>query len=387
MKNIGRMMVLLLLLCLTACTAGTPQAETQASPTAVASAEPLATASPVDACIAGMSTRERVAQLFFVKPENLIDVSAVTVAGERTKQTLLDYPVGGVILFDANLQTPEQTQALTAGIRQAVDIPPFIGVDEEGGKVARISSNPAMGYPRLPAAGSLKTVQKAGQNGYALGRMLAELGFNLNFAPVADVNTNPHNPVIGDRAYSSDPQEAAELVAAEVDGLHRANVAAVLKHFPGHGDTSQDSHKTLPRVSHDLERLRQAEFAPFTAGLNAGADMVMVGHIALPEVTGTVESAVFSRQIVTGLLKGELGCGGVVITDALDMGGAADRSPGRMAVDAIQAGCDMLLMPSDFYESFDAVLAAVESGEIPQERLQDALHRILTVKAQRGLLP
>lgn len=337
--------------------------------------------------LAIMSDEEKVAQLFFVRPEALAGTGTVTSYSDALEEGLVLYPVGGVILFAHNIKNKAQVMDLNYNMQETAHIPLFIGVDEEGGQVSRIFANPEMGYTAIPPMGTLHTPDDARRTGEKLGRVLEELHFNVDFAPIADVNTNPDSPVIGNRSFGSDPQHVGDMVAAEIEGLHAFGVASAVKHFPGHGDTAQDSHETLPHVTHGLERLRSTEFVPFAAGIAAGTDFVMVGHIAAPNVTGTQEPATMSEKVVTELLKGELGFDGVVTTDALDMKAVSERYPaGEAAVRALQAGCDVLLMPDDFPAAYHAVLDAVRSGDVTHERLDDAVGRILACKEKLNIL-
>ena len=208
----------------------------------------------------------------------------------------------------------------------------------------------------------------------------------MDLAPVADVWSNPANTVIGDRAYSDDFQQAAQLVAAAVDGFHEGGIACTLKHFPGHGDTSADSHFGSVYVYKTLDQLREGELIPFRAGIEAGADAVMMGHLIIAEVDE--QPALFSRQIVTELLRGELGFDGVVITDSLKMQAMTDHyGSGDIAVKAVQAGVDLLLSPQDLEEAAAALVQAVEEGAISQERLDESVLRILRLKTARGIIP
>ena len=214
---------------------------------------------------------------------------------------------------------------------------------------------------------------------------LISFGFNLDLAPVADVWSNPDNTVIGDRAYSTDFALAADLVAAAVEGFHAGGAACTLKHFPGHGDTSADSHYGAVYVDKSLDELRTQELLPFRSGIQAGADMVMMGHLILSDIDSA--PAPFSHEIVTGLLREELGFDGVVITDSLEMSAVSDYfTSGEIAVKCIQAGVDLLLCPADLDQAVTALTDAVESGEISEERINESVLRILELKLRQGIL-
>lgn len=343
----------------------------------------------LDTLLESMTLREKVGQLFIVAPESLSGGAAVTEFTEQIAHALEEYPVGGIILFGDNIQTPDQLTALTSAFGSAGSIPLFLAIDEEGGLVARLANKAAFDLPRYKSAAS---VGSSGDSvdalamGKVIGSYLRTYGFNLDFAPVADVNTNPNNPIIGTRAFSPDPKTATTMASAFADGLNRRGVIAVYKHFPGHGDTNQDSHRTLA-VSYKTElQMRQCEWLPFLEA--DSADMVMVGHIAAPELTGDTTPATLSRRIVTEILKDDLGFDGLVITDSLSMAAITESyTPGEAALAALNAGCDILLMPEDLEEAFDAVLAAVESGAYPAEQLNATVRRILKFKQLHGLLP
>lgn len=366
-----------------------PEAETPGPEPEEPEAEPEPEKSPVEELLSSLTLHEKICQLFLVTPEQLTGVDRATAAGETTRQALEDYPVGGLIYFADNLRTREQVTEMLANTQSFAPIGLFLAVDEEGGAVARVAKNPEMDVPAFPP---MLTVGADGTDaacevGRTIGGYLAELGFNLDFAPVADVYTNPENTVIGDRAFSTDPAEAAELVAAAVEGFKNSGILCTLKHFPGHGDTAADSHTGAAFSQRTLEELREAEFLPFRSGIDAGAPVVMTGHISLPAVTGTDVPASLSPEIVTGLLREELGFEGLCVTDSLQMAAVTDfYSPGEAAVLALQAGNDLILMPEDFAAAYQGVLEAVESGELTEARIDESVARILRVKLEQGIL-
>lgn len=329
------------------------------------------------AALAEMTLEEKVWQLFIVRPEALTETGeAVTQASQITK----DYPVGGVMLSTGNLVDETQTKSLTEGLLAQASVPLFVAVDEEGGRVARVGNT--LGIVVLEDMYTYREegTETAYANALTLGSMLRDLGFNLDFAPVADVWTNPANTVIGTRAYSSDPKEAAELVAAAVQGFADSGIACSVKHFPGHGDTQEDSHDGVAYLDRSLEDWWSCEALPFAAGIQAGADMVMVGHITMSAVDSQYPASL-SPEVVTGLLREEMGFDGVVVTDGMEMGAIVDYYGADAAVLAIEAGCDLVLLPMDAEASAQAVLE-----QVPEERIDESVLRILTLKAQRGLL-
>lgn len=391
--------LLLCVLLLSACAAPDISEPTE---TAAESTGPTETAPPpetipetaeapsyIETLLDSMTLRQKVGQLFIAAPESLSGGKTVTEFTPELAQALETYPVGGIILFGANIKTPTQVTALNTSFQSASAIPLFLCVDEEGGLVARLANNSAFNLRKYQSAAS---VGASGDPihalcmGKAIGRYLREYGFNLDFAPVADVNTNPNNPVIGSRAFSSDAATAAAMASAMASGLNRQGIIATYKHFPGHGDTAEDSHAGLA-VSYKTEaEMLSCEWLPFMEA--GGNDMVMVGHIAVPELTGDLTPSTLSYRVVTQLLKEQLGFRGLVITDSLSMGAITNSySSEQAALSALNAGCDILLMPQSLPEAFDAILAAVDDGSYSEEQLNTTVRRILEFKQAHGLLP
>lgn len=342
----------------------------------------------VESVIQRMTTEQKVSQLFFVLPDSLSKVSGTTEVGELTSEAFRQYPVGGIVYMENHILSEEQLTAMNKSFQklgqETLGVSPFLAVDEEGGTVTRIAGNqafPVENVGDMENVGASRDSDQAYQVGQTLGAYLKGYGFNMDFAPVADVLVNSENTVVKERAFGSDPNLVASMVEAEVRGLKDEKIEAVLKHFPGHGATAEDSHNGYAYAQRSLEELRETELVPFQAGIDAGADFVMVGHICFPMIEGGQMPASLSPWAVTELLKGEMGFEGVAVTDAMNMGAIADNySSAEAAVQAIQAGIDMILMPADFEAAYNGVLQAVNSQEISQERLHDALRRILTVK-------
>nr|BFE86744.1 hypothetical protein GCM10020093_093450 [Planobispora longispora] len=299
------------------------------------------------------------------------------------------YRPGGVILFPwaQNVKNVRQVVALTNGLQAASPrIPLLVGADQENGLVSRLAPLVTK-FPGASVIGSTGDPSLARRAAEATGAELRALGVNLDFAPVADVNINPRNPVIGPRAYGSDPKKVAPMVAAAVRGFHDAGIAATAKHFPGHGDTGVDSHTGLPVIRHSRAQWDRLDAPPFAAAIREDVDMIMSAHVVMPKLDPSGDPATLSKPILTGLLRQRLGFEGVVSTDALDMAGVRKKyGDGEVAVRAILAGADLLLMPPDYRKAHAAVLAAVESGRIPAERLDESVRRLLTLKAGRGIL-
>ena len=343
-----------------------------------------------------MTLEEKVGQLFMSDPGMLTDVWETTEVNETLLENIRKYQPGGFIFFASNIETPEQTKQFISDLQSASKHGLIIAVDEEGGLVSRVGANSRMNFKWQPAMrqiGETGDPQVAYQVGAELGSGLHNLGFTMNFAPVADVDTNPDNPVIGSRSFGSDPSLVSEFVVQKTNGLQENNVSAVIKHFPGHGDSYTDSHTGAVSLPHNRERLDSIEFAPFRAGIQAGVDAVMIGHIALPSVTGDNTPATISYEIVTGILREEMGFDGLVVTDSLSMGAVSMyyELP-DFCVQAILAGNDLLLLQTNpskgsgiaqFDAAYNAVLTAVRDGVISEERLNESVTRILHVRYSR----
>ncbi|MCD8109461.1 MAG: glycoside hydrolase family 3 protein [Clostridiales bacterium] len=340
--------------------------------------------------LATLTLEEKVAQMFIVTPEALTGVSTVVQAGSTTQAAIEAYPVGGIIYMADNLQTTDQTTQMLKNTmtysREAVGLPVFLAVDEEGGTVARVASNSAFGVTNVGDMcdiGASGDTGKAYEAGKTIGSYLSALGFNLDFAPVADVLTNSENQVVKKRSFGSDAYLVSEMVEQEVAGLEEEGVIACIKHFPGHGATGGDTHESSVAAYRTLEEFYGSELIPFADQIESGISFIMVGHFSLPEVTGDNTPCSLSASIVTGLLREEMGYDGIVITDALNMSAVSDSySSAQAAVKAIEAGVDMLLMPESFQNAYNGVLDAVEAGEISEERIDESVTRILTVKMQ-----
>ena len=348
-----------------------------------------------------MSLREKIGQLFIVRPDALEESLTleeindnykygVTTCSGAMLEMLGEYPVGGVAIFGKNLENPQQLTALLNDLQAGSGVPLFTAVDEEGGRIARIANNEnfeTVRYESMEAVGATGDPQNAYAAGAAIAAYLLEYGFNLDFAPDADVNSNPDNIVIGDRSFGSDPALVAQMVSAAVDGLQDTGVIACIKHFPGHGDTASDTHAGFVAVTKTWEQLEETEMIPFIAGIEAGTGMVMVAHITMENVSSDGLPASLSAEMIDGRLRGTLGYDGVVIVDAMSMGAIANTYTSAQAtVLLIRAGADIALMPYSLPEAFDALMQAVETGEISEERIDESVLRILTLKEKFGLL-
>ncbi|MFI3250950.1 MAG: glycoside hydrolase family 3 protein [Eubacteriales bacterium] len=342
--------------------------------------------------LARMTLEEKVGQIFIITPDDLpvVGHEEELTFEEEFHQSLLHYPVGGFILFSDDISSPEQVIEVTDRMKASGEITPFISIDEEGGTVARLANHKAFDLPtyrNMQTVGNSGDTDQAYEVGLVIGSYLVEHGFNLDFAPVADVNTNPNNPVIGGRAFSSDPDLAAEMVVAAIGGFQESGIMTCIKHFPGHGDTKADTHYGTAISEQTWEEMLECEMLPFVEGISAGVDMVMVSHIITVNVTTDQLPSTLSHDMITGKLRNELGYEGVIITDAMNMGAIVNEfSSSEAAVTSFLAGNDILLMIEDFVEGFDGIMSALEDGTITETRLDESVMRILSLKQQYGLL-
>lgn len=335
-----------------------------------------------------MTKEEKVAQLFIVTPEALTGVGSVQSAGETTQNALKQYPVGGLIYFAGNMTDYEQTQTMLKNTKaiagKTIKVPLFLAVDEEGGTVARVANHPAMGVKNvgnMSDIGAVGDAEGAYEAGSTIGQYLSDLGFNLDFAPDADVLTNPDNTVVAKRSFGSDGELVSRMSEAYLEGLQEQNIIGAYKHFPGHGATLGDTHEGYAYTDKTYEELAAEDMQPFIKGVNNQIPMIMVGHISVPNVTGDQLPASLSEPMIKEILRQDLGYDGIVITDALNMGAVAEQYTSDQAcIMALKAGADMLLMPEDFQTAYYGVLQAVKEGEISEEALDEAVRRIIRVK-------
>lgn len=350
----------------------------------------------IDNAIDGMTLKEKIGQMLM--PDfRTWNGENVTKMLPEIEQLIQEYHLGGVILFRENVVTTEQTARLVAAYQEAAEkYGLLMTIDQEGGIVTRLQSGTDMpGNMALGAARSPEIAQNVAQ---VIGEELNALGINMNLAPVLDVNNNPDNPVIGVRSFGESPELVAELGIAYTKGLQNSGVAATAKHFPGHGDTAVDSHLGLPEVPHEKERLLEVELFPFQKAMEADIDAIMTAHVTFPKIDdtkvisqkdGTEISlpATLSHKVLTGLMREEMGFDGVIITDALNMKAIADHfGPVDTVIRSVKAGTDIILMPVGLEEVADGLREAVETGEISEERIEESVRRILTLKIERGIV-
>ncbi|MGW1895318.1 glycoside hydrolase family 3 protein [Streptomyces sp. NPDC002004] len=386
---------------LLAATAGAAAAVTVAGPAGAATNRKAGHDSRLRELISRMTLEEKVGQVFVMRvyghsatdPDQAdIDANLQEIGVRTAAELIATYRVGGIIYFGwaHNTRDPHQIADLSNGIQKAgLDqprgLPLLISTDQEHGIVARVGK-PATLLPGAMALGAGGSRSDARSAARIAGAELRAIGIRQNYAPVADVNVNPANPVIGVRSFGADPDAVAGLVAAQVKGYQSRDIASTSKHFPGHGDTATDSHYGFPVIQHTREQWARLDAPPFKAAVAAGIDSVMTAHIMVPALDPSGDPATLSHPILTGILRGELGYDGVVVTDSLGMEGVRQKyGDDRVPVLALKAGVDQLLNPPDLHLAWNAVLQAVRSGELTEDRLDESILRILRLKAKLGL--
>ncbi|MGO4538516.1 beta-N-acetylhexosaminidase [Paenibacillus sp. 2TAB19] len=368
-----------------------PIQSTEPEPTATTAAQtdppPAETAKPVidpiQEQIDEMTLNEKIGQMIIIGLEG-------TKADKEAIKMIKENKIGGFILFKDNMSSADQIISLLNALKsenESNKVPLWLSVDQEGGKVNRLPKS----FVAIPTA---KSIGAADNDSYtqavsqATGLALKSLGFNMDFAPVLDINSNPNNPVIGSRSFGSNADSVIRHGIGTMEGLRSNQIAAVVKHFPGHGDTSVDSHLELPVVGKSLSELEQFELLPFKEAIAHDADAVMVAHLLIPSIDDT-NPASLSKEIITDLLRDELGYDGVVMTDDMTMGGIINHHDiGEAAVRSIQAGTDIVLVGHDNVmqnKVYNALKASAASGELSKEKIDEHVHRILALKAKYAL--
>ena len=351
----------------------------------------------VEAQLQKMTLREKVGQMFYIRIESLdpsiewtkyddlanLKNQEITMKMRKTNE---QYPVGGIILYAWNIENETQLASIISQVR-SLKGNPLLCIDEEGGRVSRLANNPNFDvkkYESMAAIGATGDPKNAYECGNTIGTYLKYYGFDIDFAPVADVNTNPDNIIIGPRAFSDKPEVAAPMVTSYLQGLKDAGITGCVKHFPGHGDTSDDTHTGYVQSLKTWEEMKDCEMVTFRAGIQWGCQLIMTAHIAVPNVTGSTIPSTMSSVVLQDKLRGELGYQNIIITDGMEMGAITKHyTSGEAAVGSIKAGVDIVLGPRDFTEAFDAVMAAVNDGSISEERINQSVRRILKLKIQR----
>lgn len=364
---------------------------------------PVVPTNEVEAQLQKMTLREKVGQLFYVRPECLdttihfnqpssVDGSTDdirTIKLQAVNETMRGvnekYPVGGIILYAHNIEDEAQLSAFISQIR-TLNGSPLLCIDEEGGRVARIANNGNFEVEKFESMGAIGATgdpQNAYYCGNTIGTYLRCYGFDIDFAPVADVNTNPENIVIGARAFSDNPEVAAPMVTNYLQGLKDAGITGCIKHFPGHGDTKADTHYGYAQSLKTWDEMLNCELITFKAGIQWGTQLIMTAHIGTPNVTGSEVPATMSSFILQDKLRGELGYQNIIVTDAMEMGAITlQYNNAEAAVGTLQAGADIVLGPQNFVKAFDAVVKAVEDGVLTEQRIDQSVRRILRLKNQ-----
>ena len=355
----------------------------------------------VEAMLKKMTLREKVGQMFFVRVESLDPSIEWTTYDDlanlknqeitmKMRKVNHDYPVGGIILYAWNIEDETQLASIIKQVR-SLNGSPLLCIDEEGGRVSRIANNPnfhVKKYESMAAIGATGDPKNAYECGNTIGTYLKRYDFDIDFAPVADVNTNPDNIIIGPRAFSDDPAVAAPMVTNYLQGLKDAGITGCIKHFPGHGDTTNDTHSGYVQSLKTWDEMNQCEMVTFRAGIQWGCQLIMTAHIAVPNVTGTNIPSTLSPVVLQDKLRGELGYQNIIITDGMEMGAITMHyTSGEAAVGSIKAGVDIVLGPRNFTEAFDAVIAAVNNGTLSEERINQSVRRILTLRYAMKRMP
>ena len=336
--------------------------------------------------VQGFTLQQKIGQMLMFGWQGSTDEENFTMC-EHARILIEDFHVGGLCLFGRNVQSPEQVAKMINEMQSRAEIPLLISVDQEGGMVARFKS-PFAVFPGNMALGATGSVDYARRAAEAIGKQLSAVGVNMNLAPSVDVNINPDNPIIGVRSFGESPEMVGEMGSAAIGGYQSVGILACAKHFPGHGDTSTDTHHALPMIPYDRERLESVELVPFRAAAEAGVAAIMSTHIIFPALDET-HPATLSEKILKGLLRDEIGYDGIVTTDCLEMKAIADNySIDEIAVLAVNAGADILLSSHtlDFQVKLrDALIRAVESGAISEARIDQSVERILAAKRKYNL--
>ncbi|MCR4892107.1 MAG: glycoside hydrolase family 3 protein [Lachnospiraceae bacterium] len=348
---------------------------------------PGGSALDVEDYLSGMTLEDKVCQLFFITPEQLTGFATVTAAGQTTAQALDEHPVGGLVYFSQNLVDPVQTEEMLENTQNYAlslnGIPLFLAVDEEGGEVTRIAENSAFAVEHIPSMrdiGATNDPSNGFKAGEIVGHYLKDLGFNLDFGPVADV-AKEGGSAIGTRSFGTDPELVSRFALQYYSGLKSAGVMGCLKHYPGFGRAEENTDFKEVFLDAGMEELKAKDLIPFRNGVEEGVSFIMVGNMAFPNAVGDNTPASLSTTMIKKNLREGLSYNGIVITDALNAVAIASHyKSGEAAVQAIKAGADFLLMPEDFNAAYETLLSAVKSGDIPEARLDESMRRILKIK-------
>ena len=357
--------------------------------------QPLSIKDEYDLIINQMSLREKVGQMFFIRLEALDpDYISDELSGKYIKHDILndemidtynEYPCGGIVLFAKNLNDERQLITLTNNIHN-LNNRPLICIDEEGGVVSRIANSNKFRVKKMPNSNTITTYDDAYKQGYYIGSYLKKYHIDVDFAPVADINSDSQDNAIGERSFGDNPILVSTMVNAFISGLHDNNIIACTKHFPGHGNSKDDSHLNEVHIEDTLEMLKEEELVPFINNLDI-SDMVMIGHIKTPNTTNNDLPASLSKEIITDILRDTYKYDGLVITDSFEMAAITKYYTNQeVALTAIYAGVDILLMPENYKEAFDTIIQAINTNQIKEERINESVKRILKLKTKYKLI-
>ena len=338
--------------------------------------------------VESMTLREKIYQLFITAPEAVLMRDAVKEAGEDTAAAFENHPVGGIFYFDENIENRDQITKLIQELNNSAKIPLFHAIDEEGGSVTRLSGIEGItSMPPVREIGDSGDATRAYQSANTEGTELRAIGFNVNFAPVADVLINENHAEIGDRSYGTDANVVSMMVENAVRGLRDSGMASAVKYFPGFGAAETDINTGRSVSTRSYEEMQSAELLPFKAGIMAGTDFVMISHMVNASITKTNMECSMSTNVMTNILEKTMGFPNIVITDSLSKDAITKfYSPGAAALTALEAGADMLLCPADLEAAYSAIEKAVKSGRVTEMRINESVSKILKVKLERGII-
>lgn len=335
-----------------------------------------------------MTTEEKVSQLFILDFYGMTSQYHVKSISDKLNQFLVDYPIGGVIFFAENIESYEQTETFIKNLQSASKIDMFISIDEEGGLVSRLGQAD-IGIPRLEKADTMAkeyTSEEVKTLATDLATKMSTLGFNYDFAPVFDINTNPSNTVISTRSFGHSAETVTEYAMSFSQGLNAGGIISSAKHFPGHGDTDKDSHLGMASITGTKEDIYARELQPFMKAVEENIPSIMIGHLTAPAIDPDFPASL-SSIFIQDILRQEMGYRGLVITDSLRMQAITDfYEPSIIGVNYLMAGGDIILIPNDFKATYDGLLAAIESGDLSIERLDESVLRILETKLEYGII-
>lgn len=353
-------------------------------------AEPSAEELRAQELLQDMTLEQKIYQMFFITPESITNVEAATQAGNKTKEALQSNPVGGILYSEKNLEDADQVKKLLEGtqtfLKEGQFFPAFLAIDEEGGDVAPVAQAlDTTAFATMAELGESGDTDAVSEMGKTIAADLLELGFNVNFAPLADLADTTHNDVIGTRSFGLDPEMTASMVTSMVLGSQETGVLCAVSHFPGLGSVEDVSHIERRSIARSKEQMDQAELLPFRSAIASNAGFILVSHAVFTAVDDQ-RIASFSPSVME-MLRNEMGYRGIILTDALDIPVITDHyTPEEATLNAVNAGCDMLLCPSDLDSSIEALLNAVESNTIKEERINESVTRILAAKLRLGLI-